>query len=207
MRSHGPLLALAAALLAAAPLRAQVLDAMLLDSRGREPVVGAEVALLDASGAAVAQGRTGADGRVRLRAPAAGTYHVRAVRGGAVLVQGSVELAAEETTEVEMLAAGGQVAAAQRGDGAVALDTLAAEAAARRRYLDNAGFYDRQRTTSGIFLTGQQFAERSGARLVDRLGGLRGISIRPAGKNGWDLFQRAAPNAWGSSTVCMARLW
>jgi len=89
----------------------------------------------------------------------------------------------------------------------VALDPLVAEAAVRRRYLSNAGFYDRQRTTSGIFLTGQQFAERSGARLVDRLGGLRGISIRPAGKNGWNLFQRAAPNAWGSSTVCMARLW
>jgi hypothetical protein len=201
MRRNALLLALATTVSAAAPLRAQAVDAMILDQTGRNPVNGAVIVLLDSAGAAIARAQTRPDGRVLLRAPAGGTWRLRATRGSAVLAEGWVEIPAEGTVEVEMRSVGGALAAAQRGDSTITLEPLVAQAAAERRYLGNAGFYDRQRTTSGTFLTGRQFAERGGARMVDRLGGLRGIRIRPTGASGWVLFQTTAGGR------CIAGLW
>lgn len=178
MRAIFPAALLSAALLTAAPLRAQVLDGLLVDPRGGGPVARATVVLLDSAGQAVARVQTRGDGRFVLRAPAAGTYGVRAEREGALLASGFVTLARGATTEVEMRTAGPVSAAASSGD-AVALAPLEAVAAVQRRYLSNAGFYDRQAAGMGVFLTGEQFRARGGARVVDRIQGLRGTYARP----------------------------
>ncbi|HEU4453679.1 MAG TPA: carboxypeptidase-like regulatory domain-containing protein [Longimicrobium sp.] len=195
MRVTLPTILLSAALLSAAPLPAQVLDGILVDPKAGGPVTRATVVLLDSAGQAVATVQTRGDGRFLLRAPAGGTYGVRAEREGALLATGTVILAQGITTQVEMRAAEGAVAAAATGERAIALEPLEAVGAARRRFLDNVGYYDRQAVNTGVFLTGDQFRARGGARVVDALQGLRGTFARPNPQNnarssmGWLIYQ------------------
>ena len=195
MRGPLPTILLSAAILSAAPLGAQVLDGILVDPKAGSPVTRATVVLLDSAGQAVATVQTRGDGRFVLRAPATGTYGVRAERGGALLATGTVALAEGITTQVEMRATEGAVAAAATGARALALEPLEAVGAARRRYLSNVGFYDRQAVNTGIFLTGDQFRARGGARVVDALQGLRGTYARPTPVNtalssmSWVIYQ------------------
>jgi hypothetical protein len=112
-----------------------------------------------------------------------------------LLARGTVMLAEGVTTPVEMRAEAGAVAAASTGERAIALAPLEAVGAARRRFLNNVGFYDRQSVNTGTFLTGDQFRARSGARVVDQIQGLRGVFARPNPQNnarssmGWLLYQ------------------
>jgi hypothetical protein len=212
MTRVGSALAVAGALLAVAPLPAQVVDGLLLDGRTRQPVARASVVLVDSAGAAVAREATGANGRFRLRAPAGGVFGLRAEGAdGARLVDGKVQIPARQTTYVEVLTGTGLVAAASGANGAAAveLEPLEAVAAVQRRYLTNAGFYDRQRSGSGLFLTGDEFRARPGARAVDALQGLRGTYARPSASKisvggstmSWVLYQ----NRFGRR--CTATLW
>ncbi|HEX8693963.1 MAG TPA: carboxypeptidase-like regulatory domain-containing protein [Longimicrobium sp.] len=190
MRKQLRLSLAAAALLAPAAASAQVVDGLLLDGRSAEPVSRATVALLDSAGRVAASMETRADGRFRLRAAGAGLYRVRAERQGVRLAEGTVLLRERGTVQIDLRTEAGPLTAAARGDSAIALEPLEATAAVQRRYLTNAGFYDRQRVGTGVFLTGEQFAARSGARTIDALQGLRGIFYRPAGANSYVLLQR-----------------
>ncbi|HEX8693962.1 MAG TPA: carboxypeptidase-like regulatory domain-containing protein [Longimicrobium sp.] len=198
-------LASATLLSSAAPLAAQELDGMLLDGRTRQPVSRAVVVLLDSAGGQVSRAQTRADGRFRLRAAEPGVYRVRAELAGDLLVTGTVRLPPGETVEVEMLTRTTSLAAAARGDSAIRLDPLEAVAEAQRRYLTNAGFYDRQRVGTGVFLTSEQFMTRPGARIIDRVQGLRQVFARPAGTNGWILYQQGS--AHRGSRRCIVSLW
>jgi|GEM_PF-1269701 len=73
-----------------------------------------------------------------------------------------------------------RLAAASAGsDSAIALAPLAVMAEATQRRLTRYGFYDRQRVGSGVFMTTEDFVKRRGARLMDRIQGLRGTYLRP----------------------------
>ncbi|HEX5725721.1 MAG TPA: carboxypeptidase regulatory-like domain-containing protein [Longimicrobiaceae bacterium] len=74
--------ALAALLAAAAPLAAQEVRGDLREAGSGRPVAGALVTLLDAAGAAQASALTDSAGRFAVRAPAAGTFRLRAERPG-----------------------------------------------------------------------------------------------------------------------------
>src|SRR5215213_1226375 len=43
--------------------------------------------------------------------------------------------------------------------------------------------------------------------MVDRLVGMRGISVRPAGATGWVIYQRTPPGSAGSVPRCATLLW
>ena len=77
-----PLPLLAALLLTAAPLRAQVVRGTVVDSASGAPVNGVVVVLIDATAAPHGGAFTDPQGRFELRAPAAGQWRVRAERVG-----------------------------------------------------------------------------------------------------------------------------
>jgi hypothetical protein len=302
------LLALAAALALAPPLASQAVVGKLVEEGSRAPVAAVLVSLVDSAGRAVATAQTSADGGFMLAAPAAGTYRVRAERGGRAAVEsealalapgaphaleivtaraagggvvtgfvrdgasGSVVAGARvylvgdlvsragtayealtgedggfrlegvpagrhvvsyehpmglETVPVEVEvneggespvelalslppeaaaavagAATGSVAAASAArDSAITLAPLAVMAEVTRRRLAAYGFYERKRVSSGAFLTTEDFVKRSGARLIDRIQGLRGTYVRPSGRDGWMMYQHQR------GVRCFVTLW
>jgi carboxypeptidase family protein len=98
------------------------------------------------------------------------------------------------------------VAASAAADSAIRLRPLVATAAAAQRRLTNAGFYDRQRVGSGAFLTGEQFRQRPGARVLDMLQGLRGTYARPSMDARLSSDQHVFYQ-YRSGRRCMALLW
>lgn len=106
IRSILPLLA---ALLAAAPAAAQTVQGTLREPGGA-PVDRVLVVLLDAGGTQVTRTLTGADGGFVLRAPAAGSYSLRAERiGYSAVTTGAFELRAGETRTEQLVASGAAV--------------------------------------------------------------------------------------------------
>lgn len=103
MRSIHLIPLLAAALLAAVPAAAQVLEGRVTESQTLQPVVGARVTLLDETGEAVASAVTDAQGAFRLQSPGAGEFRLRAERVGlrATLTR-TVGLAPGEAVQVEV---------------------------------------------------------------------------------------------------------
>ncbi len=108
-----------------------------------------------------------------------------------------VELAAGREDSVRLsLGRPRRLAAASAGsDSAIALAPLAVMAEATQRRLTRYGFYDRQRVGSGVFMTTEDFVKRRGARLMDRIQGLRGTYLRPM-----TLTQRQAAASGNSTT-------
>lgn len=100
-----------AALLAAAPARAQAAHGRVVEAGTGQPVAGAVVELLDAGGARVAATLTDARGTYALRAASPGTYTVRAERVGfAAAVSPALPLSAEEDAEQALRMEARQVA-------------------------------------------------------------------------------------------------
>ena len=94
---------LLAALLAAMPAAAQSVEGRVTETQTLQPVVGAQVSLLDEADEAVATAVTDAAGAFRLQAPAAGEFRIRAERVGlrATLTR-AVGLAPGEAVQVEV---------------------------------------------------------------------------------------------------------
>ncbi len=91
--------------LAASDLTAQAVRGRLLDASSAEPVAGALIVLLDASGAEVASTVTSARGTYHLRAPGAGVFELRAERiGFQNSLSGEITLLADETVTRELTA-------------------------------------------------------------------------------------------------------
>jgi hypothetical protein len=100
-----------AALLAAAPARAQAAHGRVVEAGTGQPVAGAVVELLDAGGARVAATLTDARGTYALRAASPGTYTVRAERVGfAAAVSPALPLSAGEDAEQALRMEARQVA-------------------------------------------------------------------------------------------------
>jgi hypothetical protein len=182
---------LLAAALAAAPAAAQQVDGVLADARSNDLIARATVVLTDSAGADVASAVTARDGRFRLRPPAAGTYRIRAELDGERLADGTVPVSPEGVTDVTVWIGAGAVAAAarERNPDAVTLAPVEVVSERQRKRLALAGYYDRKRTASGLFLTGAQLTARGGARMSDAISGLRGVVVRPVGPNGFSIQQ------------------
>jgi hypothetical protein len=102
--------ALAAALLAAAPLCAQTVRGELVDAAGR-PVEQVLVALLGPGGHQAGAALTSAAGQFRIRAPGPGRYSLRAERVGyATVTTPAFDLADGETRDERVVASGRAVA-------------------------------------------------------------------------------------------------
>jgi hypothetical protein len=75
-------------------------------------------------------------------------------------------------------------------------------AAEGQRRLEMNGFYDRRRMRVGAMLTGEEFVARNGARVIDRIQGLRGTYARPDEKAfTWVVYQ------YRFGRRCAAAVW
>jgi hypothetical protein len=157
----------AAASPASAP--ATGISGVLRDAAGR-PLAGAAVRL-DALPAV----QTDAQGRFRFRPAAAGEHRVSVAHPST----GSREVAVRlpgDAAELELRAGAGAALAAsvQR---VVQLAAIGARAQARRPGLDEQGFYDRQKTGIGVFLTDAQLQRVTGRSLPNVLRTVSGLNM------------------------------
>jgi len=156
----------------APPASTQRLRGRLLDVESGEPLVAGLVSLLSLAGTTLVTAVSDREGGWLLEIPAPGSYYVSATRigyrpwvAGPVVVQ-----TGQDFTAVYHL---------QRLP--VALDPVEVTARATRRFLELAGFYDRQRADFGYFITPDFIEQRQPVRITDLLSGLPGVSLVQTG--------------------------
>lgn len=156
----------------APPASTQRLRGRLLDVESGEPLVAGFVSLLSLAGTTLVTAVSDREGHWLLEMPAPGTYYVSAKRiGYQPWVSGPIAVkAGDDFSAVYHL---------QRL--AVALDPVEVTARATRRFLELAGFYDRQRSDFGYFITPDFIERRQPVRITDLLSGLPGVSLVQTG--------------------------
>jgi hypothetical protein len=195
-----------------------VVTGFVRDSASGAVVAGARVYLagdLVSRAGTAFEALTGEDGGFRLEGVPAGRHvvdyehpmglatvpvEVRVNEGGESPVELALSLPPEVAGSVAG-AAGSVAAAAAARDSAITLAPLVVMAEVTRRRLSAYGFYERKRVSSGAFLTTDDFVKRSGARLIDRIQGLRGTHVRPSGRDGWTMYQNQR------GVRCFVTLW
>ncbi len=155
------------------PAAGQVVHGYLRDVHTNQPIARGIVSLLACRGEPVASVTTGADGSYRVTAPAAGCYLVEVRRiGYEARRDGPLELGVgdEIDTEFHLLPL------------AVPLAPLEVAGALPQpdAFLARVGFYERQRSDFGHFLTREQIEARAARRLTDLLSGVPGVRLVPA---------------------------
>jgi carboxypeptidase family protein len=145
----------AALVLGSSPAMAQMLRGTVLDSSSGKPVGGAQVVVFSAAGVRMGDAVTLADGQFTFHLPAAGEYRLRASRlGYETTITETIAVASTSESIVSLLLA----------PRPLSLDTLtvvAPGAAHRLPSLEEVGFYRRQRTLVGYFLTRAQIEKYS----------------------------------------------
>lgn len=168
---HGRALAtpLALALLAAAPLRAQLVRGHVVDQRFGQPLEGVHVELLDSRGVSRVDAFSDAEGRFSLRSPSPGRYRIRAeyLSADSVVVR-----------EVEVPPEGVQVLL-RVPMVPLEMPTLVVEVGSWHRRLDRVGFYRREQRGFGHFFTEEEIAERRPVYTTDLLRMLPGVHVVP----------------------------
>jgi len=179
-RTRAMALALAVALVGgpAVPALGQMVRGHLRDVRTNETIADGLVSLVRCGGERVASVLTGADGAYRLAAPAAGCFLLEARRiGYQTWIDGPVELHAgdDRETEVRLRAL------------PVPLPPLEVAGAPPPpdAFLAGVGFYERQRSDFGHFITREQIQARAPQRVTDLLAGIPGVRVVP-GTSGLD---------------------
>ncbi|HEX8433207.1 MAG TPA: carboxypeptidase regulatory-like domain-containing protein [Longimicrobium sp.] len=173
---------LIAALACAPTAAAQTVHGRVLDDSARVPIAGALVELVGATGRRVAAVRTDASGAFLLRAGRPGAYTVAAERTGYGAGQrGPIHLTQGDSTSVELVL---------RTE-AVAVAGVTARGVARKRTLDDVGFYDRQRLRLGRFYNRQQIEQQGIRRVTDLLRGLPNFEVRATRFGGYEVVSRS----------------
>jgi carboxypeptidase family protein/TonB-dependent receptor-like protein len=156
------------ALAGAQPAGAQHLRGRLLDLESNEPLVAGFVTLMGANGTTLVTALSDREGSWVLAVPGPGSYYVAAKRVGyRPWVAGPLNVkAGDELSSVFHL---------ERVP--VTLDPVEVRAQATKRFLELAGFYDRQRADFGHYITPEDIDKRHAARITDLLSGLPGVTI------------------------------
>ena len=177
MKPHRILFLLALALLGAAPLSAQaVITGRVLDDISDSPVVEATVAALS-GGEVAGRARTDAEGAFRLELPA-GTYTLQVSRlGYETITTAPVTAAAGATAQMDV-----RIPASE-----LVLDSLQATGRVERRSprLERSGFYERQESGLGRFITAADIAARRPLEVSDVLRNIPGVRAIPSGTSKW----------------------
>jgi hypothetical protein len=150
--------------------RAQVILGIVVEEGSRDPVAGAEVALIASSGSQLSSVLADSAGVFRVVPPTAGAYTLQVRRlGYADYVSDAVAVERGETVEVEI----------RLGRAVIPLDPLIVTARTRDTGR-MAGFNDRMRTQSfGRFFTRSEIERRGGSRTSDLLRSVPGVSVVP----------------------------
>jgi hypothetical protein len=184
MRLLRRLPALAACLLAATPLAAQVVRGKVLDATTGAGVPEAAVRALSPEGRDVGHTRTAADGTFRMQLRTPTTVRIEAQRTGyRPALAAALPVALRETLEVEV-----RLSAA-----AVAIEPLRVTARVqppRRRSLEINGFYDRERQGIGKYVRREDIENRSNQNLAHVLSRVQGTAILYAGPREYIYFPR-----------------
>jgi hypothetical protein len=165
------------AALVASPLSAQSIRGRVVDESSGEAVSGVSAVLVNPSG--VQQGATQSDprGRFVLRAPAPGRYRIRVFHiGYGDFYSDLFEVEANETVEVD-------VRLSMRP---IAVDSLVVTTERRLRQLERTGFYERQRSGFGRFITREQIEARAGGTVFDLLRNYPSVRVINVGGGGMD---------------------
>jgi hypothetical protein len=170
----------------AVPLSAQVVRGKVLDAASGEPVPQAAVTALTEEGRAAGRARSGADGTFTLELRTAGTFRIRAERTGyQATTSQTLPVEMRESVQVEL-----RISAAT-----VAIDPLtvtARVAPPRRRSLQVAGFYERERAGLGEFLRREDIERLSNMNIVQVIDRMPGTTIIGNGAKQVIVFDRAS---------------
>jgi hypothetical protein len=160
-----------AGLVPAAPAQAQEVRGRLLDLETGLPIGGGIVSLIAAQGGAtVATVETSPDGAYRLKAPKPGRYHLEVRRiGYQGWMDGPIMLAEGQTQQTEF----------RLPPIALQLDPLEVTAPVNRmrNVLHRVGFYERQRSSFGHFVTPEDIEARRAQRTSDILATIPGVRL------------------------------
>ncbi len=155
----------------AAPLSAQSVKGLVVDSSSHEPVKGADVVLLVAKGQVaevVSRELTDSTGRFALRVPKLGAYAVEVEALGYTTYEShffTLGTSQEASLQVSLEAA------------PVALKGLSVTATALHRELEKVGFYRREELGFGSFLTAKQIERRVVDQVTDVFYGMPGVRV------------------------------
>ncbi|MCI0433265.1 MAG: Plug and carboxypeptidase regulatory-like domain-containing protein [Gemmatimonadetes bacterium] len=155
-------------LAAASNASAQHVRGRLVDLRTDGAIAAGFLTLLAADKSVITSTVTNADGEWRLDVPAPGVYYVAAERlGYRSWVSGPFQIGADDELNsifhLEPLP--------------ITLDPIDVQAAAVRRHLEYNGFFERQRSNFGHFVTPEAIARRQAARVTDLLSAIPGVHL------------------------------
>lgn len=162
---------------------AQIVRGRLLEAGTRTPIMLGSVALLDTMLNVIDEAFTNEQGHFVLQAPAPGSFYVLADRlGYARSVDGILDLGPDGQISVDFFLR----------PQPIVLDSLTVEAGRQRvvRRLESAGFYERQRSGFGHFVTPQQIEKRMPVTPRDLLRSVPGLWIVEDGFAGQSLVMR-----------------
>lgn len=163
--------ALAAVVLALAivpPGSAQQLHGRVLDWESREPIAASVVSLVAANGAQIAAAASDDAGHWNIEVPAPGRYYLSAKRIG-YQPWTSAPLDVTQSDDLAFVVRLRRVA--------ITLHPIEVSAQSMRRYLERAGFYERQRADFGHFITPEAIDKRRAARITDLLLSVPGVNL------------------------------
>lgn len=151
---------------------AQRLQGRLLDLQSNQPISSGILTLITEDGKRIATAVTDSSGSWLLNAPNPGVYFVEARRlGYQPWIDGPLDLQpGDAPVFVYHLRAA-----------AIPLDPVEISAAATVRYLELSGFYARQRSDFGHFMTPEDIQRRQAERITDMLTGLPGVRLVQVG--------------------------
>lgn len=169
MRHLNRLVILAALLSMPVPVLAQAVNGRVIDRGTDKPVPQAAVTVLDDAGRVAGRAVTDTAGRFSVELGRPGGYRLRAVRiGYHQVTTPGFDVAMREALEADVYLSAG----------AVDLEPLTITSRAeppRRRNLELAGFYERERNAPGTFLRREEIERSQRPRMSDILAALPGV--------------------------------
>ena len=171
----------------AAPLSAQVVRGKVLDAVSGEPVAQVALAAVGADGKVEGRTRTGGDGAFYLQFGTAVSVRLRAERAGyRPTLTEPVPVAPSETVYVEV-----RVSAAP-----LQIEPLRVTARVeppRRRFLEQNGFYQREREGFGAFVRREEIERHASSSMAQVLQRVRGMGIHFLGSRQYAYLLRNGP--------------
>lgn len=178
---------------------AQRVRGRLLDRESGEPIVAGLVTLVARSGSQVGTSTTDESGRWHMEVPVPGTYFLSAKRIG-YRPWTSAQLDVKERDDLTFVF--------HLHRAAITLHPIEVSARAMRAYLDRAGFYERQRSDFGHFITPEDIDKRRAARITDLLLSIPGVNlVRMTTGSAGPLFVELRGSNLSGGGVCRPRVF
>lgn len=182
---------------AAASASAQRLQGRLLDLETEQPLYAGLVTLLAANRREIVTVVTDVDGQWSLAVPGPGAYYVSARRlGYRPWVHGPFDIQANDSL----------TAVYHLGRLPLTLDPVVVSAQEMERYLNQAGFYERQRADFGHYVTPGDIDRRQATRVTDLLSSLPGVKLVATGNVGGLAVQLRGSNL-SEGGLCRPRVF